>query len=225
MTDLDKIEAAEFSVVCLPWKGSPCMVKLRNLDDIEIQSIGNFSLIEIDEYKWSRSQAKTPWGDLLAYADQNAKICRAALVAPSYDQIFEAIGKTDFNGRVKAQVEHINSLLGDMLDGPAKQELEGMRDSLILAWGVLLPDDFMAGVVSFSLGIKKSDIKKVTDDMLCSAAILAERGHRAPHEYIHGAFSDFNIRDIDMMAWIVLDRRREEIRAEAKRTRGADHGG
>jgi hypothetical protein len=221
MTALETIEAAENQLVAATWKGSPCIVKVRRLSDIEIQAIGNFSLIETDSYKWSKLQAKTSWAELLEYADKNVKICKAALVSPTYDQIFEVIGKNAFFFDVKARVEHINKLLADMPPGPAKQELENARDSLILAWDVILPEDFMAGVIVAALGIEKTDIKKITEDMLYSAAILADRGKKAPHEYIHGVFSDFNIRDIDTRAWIVFDERMEEAREAARQKRDA----
>jgi hypothetical protein len=220
-TALEQIEAAEHPLVCLSWKGSPCMVRLRELSDIEIQALGNFSLIETEAYKWSRNQIKTPWSDLLSYASQNLKICRAALISPTYDEIFETIGKTAFHIEVKAQVEHVNKMLEEMDHGPARQELESIRDSLILAWDVILPEDFIAGIIAYSLGIMKTDIKKVTEEMLYSAAVLAERGHVTPHEYIRGVFSAFNIRDIDLQAWVIYEEKLAEQREESKYRRDA----
>jgi hypothetical protein len=219
MTALESIEAAENQLVALTWKGSPCIVKAKPLSDIECQAIGNFSLIESDEYKWSKARVKTTWGEALAYAEKNVKICMASLVSPSYDEIFKIVGKNAFNGKVKANVKHINNLLEDMPPGPARQELEEMRDSLILAWDVILPEDFMAGLVVFALQIAKTDIKKVTEDMLFEAAVLAMRGHKAPHEYIHGVFSDFNVRDIDKCGWIIYEERMAELREDAKQRR------
>jgi hypothetical protein len=221
-TAIEQIETAENHLLSVPWKGSPCMVMVRELSDIQIQTIGSLSLIETDEYKWSKAQVKTTWAERLSYADKMVAICKAALVSPSYDEIFATIGKNAFNAEVKAQIEHANKLLNTMVPGPARQELENIRDSLRCAWDFILPDDFMAGIVEYSLGIRKSDIKKVTEDMLYSAAVLADRGHGAPHEYIHGVFSVFNVRDIDAQAWIIYDKRLEEMREEAKARRGGD---
>jgi hypothetical protein len=216
------IEAAEYSLVSVPWKGSPCMVKVRELSDIQIASLGGFSLIETDEFKWSRApQKKIAWSELLDYANQNVKICKAALVSPTYDKIFAIVGRGEFFIDVKRQVEGINVQLEEMPEGPARQELEAIRDSLIMAWDIILPDDFMTGVIAHTLGIHKTDIKKVTEEMLLNAAVLAERGHKAPHEYIHGAFTDFNLRDIDTQAWILYERHMEELREEAQRRKGA----
>jgi hypothetical protein len=220
-TALEQIEQADRGLVAVLWKGSPCMVKARILTDIECQAIGNFSLIETEEYKWSRSQVKTDWSELLSYAEKNVKICMASLVSPTYDEIFATIGRSEFNLEVKAQVEHINKQLEEMPVGPARQELEGIRDSLILAWDVILPEDFMIGVVAYALQIEKTDIKKVTEDMLYGAAVLADRGKKAPHEYIHGVFSSFNLRDIDTQAWAIFDERMAALREEAKQSRGA----
>jgi hypothetical protein len=65
-------------------------------------------------------------------------------------------------------------------------------------------------VIARTFHIGDTDIKKVTEEMLLNAAILADRGHKAPHEYIAGVFSAFNIRDIDTQAWIALEKMREE---------------
>jgi len=217
---LDRIDAAEHRLVALPWKGLPCgIVKVRRLSDIETQAIGNFSLIETDSYKWSKARVKTQWSEVLAYAQKNVCICKAALVSPTYDDIFAAVGNRSFNAEVKAQIQHINQLLESMSPGPARAEAEGIRDALTVAWEVILPEDFVAGVIQAALGTDETDIKKVTEDMLYQAAVLADRGGKAPHEYIHGIFSDFNIRDIDNRAWIVYDERVEELREEAKQTR------
>ena len=218
----ETIEAAEFHIVCVHWKGTPCFVKVRELSDIQIQSIGNFSLIERDGYKWSKAakDVKVPWGELLSYANQNVKICKAALVSPSYDEIFNIVGKHEFNDKVREDVKNINEILKTMQDGPARQELEAVRDSLIMAWEVILPNDFMAEVVGYALKLDRSDIKKVTEEMLYNAAILAERGSKAPHEYIHGLFDEFNIRDIDTNAWIIHSERMEALRAQRKTRKG-----
>lgn len=223
---LELIVGAENYLISVPWKGSPCMVMVRDLSDIQIQTIGNVSLIETEEYKWSRSSAnvKTTWGERLSYADKMLAICKAHLISPSYDEIFAAIGKNAFNAEVKKQIEHINGQLNTMPIGPARSELENIRDSLRCAWDFILPEDFMAGIVENALGIQRTDIKKVTEEMLYTAAILAERSHSAPHDYIHGVFSTFNVRDIDTQAWVIFDKRIEEAREERKRNEGVDVG-
>ncbi len=216
-TPLQLIREAEHELVALTWKGSPAgIVKVKILSEVEIKAIGNFSLIESDAYKWSKAQIKTSWSELLAYAQKNVGICKAALISPTYDDIFAAVSRPLFNAEVKSRIENINRMLEEMQAGPARKELEEIRDSLVFTWEVILPDDFMTGVVVSALQITKTDIKKVTDDILLQAAILAERGHKAPHEYVHGVFTDFNRSDIDNRAWIVLDEHREELRAEAK---------
>jgi|GEM_PF-5833307 len=218
-TSLEQIVNADRQLLSAPWKGSPCMVMARELSDMEAAAIGNFSLIETDEYKWSQAQTKRKWSEVLAYSEMQVKICKASLVSPTYDEIFKAVGKASFNSEVKEQIQHINKLLDEMKEGPARQELEEVRDSLVVAWEIILPQDFMSYVVAFALKLQKTDIKKVTEDMLYSAAVLAARGHKAPHEYIHGVFSQFNIDDIDANAWHIYDERVAKLREEAKAER------
>lgn len=219
--ELKLIAAADSSLYVLPWKGSPCIVRARELSDIEIYSLPSFSLIETDEYKWSKAKVKVPLSEQLDYAEIIVKICMASLISPTYDAIFEVVGKYAFNLKAKTQVEDINRMLKDIPVGPARQELEGMRDALVLAWEYILPDDFLTGILAIALGREKSDIKKVTEDMLYTAAVLAYRGHKAPHEYIHGAFTSFNVRDIDTQALIIYENRMEALREEARQRKGA----
>jgi hypothetical protein len=215
-TTLDCINDAEYCLITPSWKGAPCgAVKVRRLSDIQVQSIGNFSLIETEEYKWSRApEKKIRWSEILNYTELNVKICKAALVSPTYDEIFSIIGNSGFNLEIKTQIEHINKQIEKLPNGPARQECETRRDALILAWEIILPSDFMAEVIDAALGIGKSDIKKVTEEILYNAAILAERGHKAPHEYITGVFSDYNKRDIDTRAWVIYEEKMRELREQ-----------
>lgn len=211
------IEAAEFGLIVVHWKGSPCIVKVRELSDIQIQGIGNFSLIETNQYQWSKApKVKIPWGDYLAYANKTTNICKVSLVSPTYDEIFALVGQSEMKTKIDSEIKEINESLHKMAPGPAKQELEGIRDSLIMAWDIVLPDDFRAEIVEYALKVRKTDIKKVTGEMLYNAAILADRGHGKPHEYIHGVFSDFNVRDIDTQAWIIFNDKMEELRKDWK---------
>jgi len=214
---LETIMNADRQLLAAPWKGSPCMVMARELSDIEISALGNFSLIETDEYKWSQAQTKRKWSEVREYCEMNVKICKAALVSPTYDEIFEAVGKTAFNTKVEERIKHIGKMLDDMPDGPARQELEEIRDSLVVAWEIILPQDFMTTVACYALKIAKTDIKKVTEEMLYTAAVLASRGHKAPHEYIHGVFSNFNIEDIDLRAWNIYDERIKKLNEESSK--------
>ncbi len=214
----NQIEAAEFKLLVVHWKGNPCVVRVRELSDVQIQAIGNFSLIEHGNYKWSKAPKTTmPWSEYLAYANKTTAICRAALHSPSYQEIFDLVGKSNFKNDVDSQIKDINENLKLMPPGPAKNELEAIRDSLILAWDIILPDDFRAEIIEYALKINRTDIKKVTDDMLYNAAILAERGHGKPHDYIKGIFDDFNMRDIDTQAWIIFDERNEGFKKNRKR--------
>jgi hypothetical protein len=45
--------------------------------------------------------------------------------------------------------------------------------------------------------------------MLLNAAVLAEKWHKAPHEYITGMFTDFNKMDIDKRAFMLLYEKRK----------------
>lgn len=215
---LDAIKAAEFSLVALQWKGKTVFCRLRELSQIQIMSCGQFSLIETDEWKREAEKQQFDWKRYIEYADTNVKLCKLALVVPTYDEIFDLVGKQGFWQEAMHRFEEINKKIRDMPRGPFRKELEQYRDSLRVSYDLLLPDDFMRGVVDYTLGISKSDIKKVTTELLLNAAILAEKGHKAPHDYITpgGQFTEFNKTDIDATALMVYHQWKEDNRPRGK---------
>ena len=225
---LETVDEAEYALVCVPWKGSPCFVKVRKLDDITIQAIGNFSLIENKKYTWSKKREgySVDWNSLYEQVERSSAICRASLVSPSYEQLMGIVGKHGFMPMYSEQLREAEEQYSSMQPGPAKQELSALIASIKLAFSMLLPSDFMnggpfivngvsdnvvhRGVVQVALRIGETDIDKVVEEMLYTAAALAERSHKAPHEYLKGRFSDFNIRDIDTRAWILFGEKEKE---------------
>ena len=59
-----------------------------------------------------------------------------------------------------------------------------------------------------------TDIKRVTEDMLLKAAMLAERGNDNPSDHMNGIFTDLQKQDIDTYGWILLNKHRERENME-----------
>lgn len=209
---IDSIRDAEFSLVATSWKGTPCLVQVRELSQVQIMACGSFSLIDLGELR----EGPFDWSKWVAYAEQNYRLVRAALVSPTYDDIFQMVGKGTMISDAKSSFAEIEKLLLDMPRGPRRQALEKELSQLRCLYDLILPDDFIAPIVAYSIGLAKSDIKKVTRDMLMTAAVLAERGHDNPADHVDGMFTSFNRDDINRRAWTVLSEEREAGKRRAR---------
>jgi hypothetical protein len=207
---LDRIEAAAIPVIALPWHGSMVCVKIRELNQTQILACGDFSLIETFKDKVRQKKNKLKRGDVMAYAEAQHAIARAALMSPTYDEIMDRIGKGKDIDAKKAELAELQASLQSCPQGPQRSALEEEIDSYRIWIDLIFPTDFLSALVAYCLGINKSDIKNVSEKMLLDAAILAEKGHDNPHDHLQGEFTEFNKHDIDVRAWMILEDFKEE---------------
>lgn len=210
-TVLDRIEAAKFPVVIVPFHGEPIPVVLQELTQAQILSCGEFSLVETfkDKIRKKNLNKKTALRDITEYAEKANAICRIALVKPTYDEIVQTVSGANIQEK-KKQLEEIEEQISGMNPGPQRTELQNEINNLRVWCDLLLPEDFTATILSYVLGIEKSDIKQITEEALLHAAILAERGHDNPADHIQGEFTAYMKDDINRRAWIELEDYRKE---------------
>lgn len=211
--DTEKIQRAQFPIIMVPFHGVPVPIMVRELTQAQIVACGEFSLIETFQDKINKKSAgdKRDMIKIAEFADLHHAICKRALVKPTYDEIIEAI-----TCRPVIDAREIGDRLKKKLDetpmGEERAKLEREIDELMIWTDLLLPDDFTAAVVSYSLGIEKSDIRELTEEALIQAAILAERGHDNPADHIGGKFTDFMRDDINIRGWLLLHEQRDKTR-------------
>jgi hypothetical protein len=193
----------------VPFFGTIVPVKLRELTEAQILSCGDFSLIETFEDKIRRKKIKIK--DIVAYSEKNHKILKEALVAPTYDQIYELIGTDPKVEEKKAILSKLEKKLHQCPPGPQRSALTEEINTMKIWCNYLLPDDFISHIVAYSLGIDKSDIKLISENMLLDCAILAEKGHDNPSAHIDGMFTPFMKNDINRRAWHILNEKRKEV--------------
>lgn len=210
VNSLRQIENAEFEFIPAMWKGTPVLIKARVLSQVQTYACGNFSLIDL------KGPAPTPflWRKWAEFSRQKYEIVKASLQSPTYEQIFELIGKGPMVEHAEAEFKEISALIETLPRGPARQKLENHRDSLLCKFRFLLPDDFIGSIITYALAEEGSDIKKIYGDagreMLLTAAILAENGHDNPADHIDGAFTPFMMDDINGRAWEILKEERKK---------------
>ena len=214
-SSIDVFSDAEYSLVATQWKGVPTLVLVRNLSEVQLLACGNFSLINLGELV----EGPFSWRQWVEYAEQNYKILKAALVSPSYEEVYAMAGQGPSVKDAEARFREVDALILTLPRGPGRQALEKERDSLRCMYDLIFPDDFIAPIVCYVTGIGRTDIKKVTREMLHTAAILAERGHDNPADHIDGIFSAFNRNDINRRGWQVLEEEREKNKRKVTHVR------
>jgi len=216
----ETIKRAQYPIILAPFFGTPIPIMVRELTQAQIIACGNFSLIETFRDKIERQQNKKQFDILAAaeYAEKQHLICSKALIKPTYNEIIEMITDKSIVD-AKSKIDELKEKLKETPRGEERTSLEKELDSLRVWTDLILPEDFMAVVMSYALGIDKSDIKELTSETLLRAAILAELGHNDPSDHIDGKFTAFMRDDINTRAWMILFDERQ------KNKKGPKHGG
>ena len=203
---LEKIRDAQYPILFVKFYGTPIPIMVRELNHAQTIACGGFSLIETLEDKIHlKSKTNIKIKDIIAYTERNHEIVKEALIKPTYDQIFEMIGADPKVEEKKKKIEELKKIMTQVKPGPKRSAIEEELDTLRIKCQYLLPDDFIAWIVSYTLGINKSDIKKVSHKMLLDAAILAKNGNDNPADHLKGRFTDFMQDDINRRSWIIYN--------------------
>jgi hypothetical protein len=203
------IDNAECALISVDWKGTPVLVKVRELSDLQIQAIGNFSLINLDT---DNSAPSKDWRAIVNTLEIQHNIIKAALVSPTYTQIFQLAQAGDFAKEANERFIDIQKDLNKLERGPERSDLEQKAASLRVLFDLVLPNDFTASITEYILGSKRTEIGLVTKDILLNAAILQKKSGGRPSDYCHGLLSDFNKRDIDTRAYMIYSDFEEECK-------------
>lgn len=200
--NIDKIKEIQYPMLYVPFHGEQVEVIVRELTQAQIIACGGdkFSLISTIDDK-IRAKKKVTMKDRMEYAAMQAKIAKKSLIKPTYDEIFD-ICKVDVDiDKIKHQMEYLDSQMALIPDCPKRQRLEEKFNSLRVWFDLILPEDFLAAITCYALGIDKSDIKEVTIEALINAAVLAKQGNDNPSDHLDGTFTAFMKDDINNRAW------------------------
>jgi hypothetical protein len=220
---LDFMSRASYPIIAAPWFDTPIMIKVRNLDYVKIRSCGNFSLIDLDPEKTEKQIEKMPFESLIKILNYQEAITKLALVSPTFKEIENMIKArdpeffTDTENRIKVVEKKIESL-------PAGEEKKKLQEELSLyklRLAYVLPQEFMAFITDFVTGNGRTDIKKITREMLLEAQSLSIQYGGPPSQYLEGEFTEYNKRDIDRQAGIVY----QEFLEDQKRVKGGGFRG
>ena len=201
-------------LVCLPWNGAEAWFKICMLNATQMQSCGNFSLLNFpkeDADKLSEDEILEEVRDIKNTQENIFKLC---LSSPTFDDIIEMYKATDVWKRIKKKEAEIKDLVAQLPNGAEKDEFQRELDRYEIFQGFIFPDDFSDKLTTIMYQKHNSDILRVSENMLLQAAFLAERGHDNPHDHISGLFTEFHKQDMDKHAWYLLSEYREKQKTD-----------
>lgn len=213
-TEEQRLYEAAYPMIIAPWHGIQTPIRLRKLTATQALSCGDFGMIELFADK-IRNNGIPSTEEVAAYAERHDKLCKLAMVKPTYDEAMKIAGAHVDSKDIARQLTEIEALFSRLEAMPDKDHalLKKLRDqyaAIELQSKFILPADFTAYVVNYTLGIAESDIKAVTEDMLYNVAVLATRGHDNPSDHLTGIFTDLMTLEIDNRAWVIFDEKQKK---------------
>lgn len=196
-TLIKQFKKIEWSLISVRFHGVPVFVKVRSLSDLEIRAIGSFSMI-------GSGSISSDWRKIVATAEIQNELVKASLVSPTYREIFSIVGIPDFNSEKRKKYEEIEKELITCPRGPLRKELETKCALLKVMFEAILPNDFCTDIVEYALGKNRSNIDKVTKDILLDCYFSYKQFGGRPSTYCNDeTLTPFNLRDIDNNAMSV----------------------
>lgn len=202
---IEKIRGGLFHWVAVPFNGTEIFCQLRCPNATQLEQCGDVSNIIMD----AKEGRQIEYEEILKIRNYHEAVCKITFNKPTFNHILELVGVNDFvisekrkeYEAVKKQYEENKNAMNET----EKKILETKIKTLELQIGFILPDDTMAFITRWAMGNDVSDIKKITKDNFLRAAVLAKAHGKAPSDYISGRLTDFNKKEIDAYALIVLD--------------------
>lgn len=211
---LDKMEAAVHPAVSTKFNGKEIIVIAKRLSKVELDSCGNFSLINlnIDKVK-SKKKDNDILVEMSKYAEIQHKVLSLSLISPTYkeieDRLLKVAGVEDLKERMKELVEKFNFIKDEKL----KKEMEHEYAVLEFRTKFFMPEDFLIDMFKFATSQDISHITRITtEEILFDAAVLAKRGKCRPSDILceDGVFTPHNKADIDLRAAVIFEERKSK---------------
>ena len=210
----DKMSEASFPIIAVKFNGVLVNCKVRSLTQVQIQSIGDFGVVDISTVK---SGGKGPTLDEVSeMRSLQVALVKETLVSPTFKEIEEKVYGQDIV--LTERMEKIKTLRArlDDVDQKDRKEFEAQLHGLELYAANYLPVDFLDEVTSWAMGTTRTDIKKVTREMLLRAAFLAVNGKDNPADHLQGEFLAQHTDELNQKAWIVYKEYLDDKELEKK---------
>jgi len=185
-----RLYRAAYPLVATNWHGLSVIMALRDLSPIQVSSVGDITMIKTF-YDKIASKREPTLEEMNEYAERHHKLVQLAMAVPTYDEMIKIAGCHVDQAKIDRELREVRELFLKMPTGKEKEKLRARYNSLELTSKFLLPAEFTAPLVAWICGTARSDIDKVTHEMLVKAYVLSQQGHDNPADHISGVFERY----------------------------------
>jgi len=213
-SSIDKMIEGAYQIIIAPFDGLEIPVKVRYPNEVQLRACGAFSIIDLRN-KEQQESSHLPEEQLAELVDRQEAVLKETLVEPTYEEIINKVYEQDsWLQEAKREHEEIEEQIKTIKIPSERQLLFARLRIQKMRIGYLLPNDFTAFIVSWALGMDRSDIRKLTKEILLEAAIMATRGHDNPSDHISGNFTEYHLDQINKTSWILYSEFQENKKLE-----------
>jgi len=212
------IRGSLYPWVMVPVNGTGIWCKLRCMNGTQLNICGRVTLIEL----LKNNETIKSTDKLVEIRNIQERIAKETLLHPTLEEIENIIlGEDDVIKKKRAELEEIKKIDISKLEPEQKAELLDRMDKTEIYIDFLLPDDTIAFLTAWALGVDVSDIKKLSKDSLLTAGLLARAGHDNATDHLSGVFTDRDTDDINATAMAVVAEydHMQQVARNAKRGR------
>lgn len=202
---LEEIRKGLYSWIQVPFNNVNVWCQLRCLGWPEKKIRGAVTLIDIA--KNHEHNDKDSFNKLMEIKDIQEDICRGVFNRPKFDDIEKMIlGEDNVIRPLKEELKKLEEKDLSSLSDKEKTEIINRINKLRVEVAYLLPENTMAFCTSWGFGIDVSDIKKINEQALLDAAILASRwAGKLPTDFLTGHFLKEDMSDLNTRATQLYD--------------------
>jgi len=193
--------------IALPWNGKLGVFVVRMLNATQIKACGDFSTL-INVVKTPETAPSVD--DMIDIKNMQEKLMKLCMVNPTYQQVIDKLYDSTLIANIKKEMELAKEEIKSIKDAVYSDKLAAEIKAYELYLGFLMPEDFMGALTAIILQRDNTDVHKITHEMLLEAAIMAEKFHKRPSEFVVGEFTEFQNLDIDKHALIELENYRND---------------
>jgi len=199
---LEAIRGGMYHWCLVPVGESKVWMELRTSNATQLESCGVVSLVE--QLKTSKDASQE---DIIDMRNKMEAICKITMNNPSFDSFIKLVTDSDIViSNIRLELERLKSIDLSGMSAKEKDVITKSIYNLELRVAFLLPENTMDFITRWALGVDVTDVKKVSEEKLLEAAILAKNGNDNPHDHISGTFTDRDYSDLDKSAWVVYQK-------------------
>lgn len=199
------MEAAVYHAVSVLFNKKEIIQIARPLTSLELQSCGDFSLINLDSDVVPRNSSD-PLVSIANYAEIQHKVLKLSMISPTYEEVESMLLKHAGVEGFRERMEILKSEFVTEKDEKLKKVMEQEYAMLELRSKFFFPQDFLLDMFTFATQQETSDLKLlVSEEILLDAAIIAENKCLISDILCKdGYFTEFNKFDIEKRGKILL---------------------